>query len=569
MSQKLQTLKSRLKRTGAALLIGTAALGLVACGGDKGDGGGKSSTSSNLVSVDLKGGKSPLDKSFAYKQGEELDVDAFFAAASDNEEMPFTYDSSTFDKKTGATIITNLVSKDDSDSFSIGRLELYGVNQDNILALKGDEATDGQLDIFRKIRAFDVSFTDPDSGSSKFSIGALEVDSLKIKGHGAGAEEALKDGQELAMALDSFSLGGVYLKDLSLDAMEAEDMGIAMKVADLRFGAMQDGKFGGLYMADVEYSMEQSPEMRAMMLGELDANTRAMFEGPLGNLLFPENSQGTISKVTWDGMNISGLMEYLRSGEKPPFSAKNLIWVGGMEINDTVTKINGVQAASIGRSVLDPIEFEWLVPTRIASREEDGVYNIGALMPEGAEALTALVKENGLEAVKYEADFLWDYDTKKGNAKLVSDTKMNGLANFYLDLKLADAPLEPLLTGMEAEDQTVIQNIALEGMTLRIEDEKLLNFVFGVAGQQYGQDAEQMRQTAVGMMGFASMQAAQLGPDYVDYVSAVQGFMTDGGILEISIAPKEKLTMAVLADLEEAGPEAIPGILGLSVTHKK
>ncbi len=569
MSQKLQTLKSRLKRTGAALLIGTAALGLVACGGDKGDGGGKSSTSSNLVSVDLKGGKSPLDKSFAYKQGEELDVDAFFAAASDNEEMPFTYDSSTFDKKTGATIITNLVSKDDSDSFSIGRLELYGVNQDNILALKGDEATDGQLDIFRKIRAFDVSFTDPDSGSSKFSIGALEVDSLKIKGHGAGAEEALKDGQELAMALDSFSLGGVYLKDLSLDAMEAGDMGIAMKVADLRFGAMQDGKFGGLYMADVEYSMEQSPEMRAMMLGELDANTRAMFEGPLGNLLFPENSQGTISKVTWDGMNISGLMEYLRSGEKPPFSAKNLIWVGGMEINDTVTKINGVQAASIGRSVLDPIEFEWLVPTRIASREEDGVYNIGALMPEGAEALTALVKENGLEAVKYEADFLWDYDTKKGNAKLVSDTKMNGLANFYLDLKLADAPLEPLLTGMEAEDQTVIQNIALEGMTLRIEDEKLLNFVFGVAGQQYGQDAEQMRQTAVGMMGFASMQAAQLGPDYVDYVSAVQGFMTDGGILEISIAPKEKLTMAVLADLEEAGPEAIPGILGLSVTHKK
>ncbi len=569
MSQKSQSLKSYLKRTGAALLIGTAALGLVACGGDKGDGAEKSSTSSNLVSTDLKGAKSPIDKSFSYKQGEELDVDAFFAANSDDEEVPFTYDSSNFDKKTGATIITNLVSKDENNSFSIGRLELYGVNQDNILALKGEEATDDRLDVFRKVRAYDVSFSAPEGEAGKITIGALEVDSLKIKGAGTGDHEDLGEGREAAIVLDSFSLGGVYLKDLSIDAMETEDMGIDMKIADLRFGAIEGGKFGGLYMADVEYSMEQSSEMRDMMLGQMDASTRAMFEGPLGNMLFPQNSEGTIAKMTWDGINISGLMEYLRSGEKPPFSAKNLIWFGGMEINDTVTKINGVQAASVGRSVLEPIEFEWLVPTRISSREEDGVYNIGAFMPEGAEALTALVKDNGLEAVKYEADFLWDYDTKKGNAKLVSDTKMNGLANFYLDLKLADAPLEPLLTGMEAEDQTVIQNIALEGMTVRIEDEKLLNFIYGVAGQQYGQDAEQMRQTAVGMMGFASMQAAQLGPDYVDYVSAVQGFMTDGGTLEISIAPSEKLTMAVLADLEEAGPEAIPGILGLSVTHKK
>ncbi len=569
MSQNSQSLKSRLKRTGAALLIGTAALGLVACGGDKGDGGGKSSTSSNLVSADLKGGKSPIDQSFSYKQGTELDVDAFFTATSDNEEMPFTYDSSTFDKKSGATIITNLASKDDNNSFSIGRLELYGVNQDNILALEGEEATDGKLDIFRKVRAYDVSFGALEGETGKITIGALEVDSLKIKGNGTGADEGLKDGQELAMALDSFSLGGIYLKDLSLEAMETGEMGIDMKVADLRFGAMEGGKFGGLYMADMEYAMEQSSEMRDMMLGQMDASTRAMFEGPLGNMLFPQNSEGTVAKMTWDGINISGLMEYLRSGEKPPYSAKNLIWFGGMEASDVVTKVNGVQAASVGLSVLDPIEFEWLVPTRISSSEKNGVYNIGAFMPEGAEALTALVKDNGLDAVKYEADFLWDYDTKKGNAKLVSDTKMNGLANLYLDLKLADAPLEPLLTGMEAEDQTVIQNIALEGMTVRIEDEKLLNFIYGVAGQQYGQDAEQMRQTAVGMMGFASMQAAQLGPDYVDYVSAIQGFMTDGGTLEISMAPKEKLTMAVLVDLEEAGPEAIPGILGLSVTHKK
>jgi hypothetical protein len=569
MSQNSQSLKSRLKRTGAALLIGTAALGLVACGGDKGDGGGKSSTSSNLVSADLKGGKSPIDQSFSYKQGTELDVDAFFTATSDNEEMPFTYDSSTFDKKSGATIITNLVSKDESDSFSIGRLELYGVNQDNIVALDGDEATDGKLDIFRKIRAFDVSFSAPGGETGKFTIGALEVDSLKIKGNGTGADEGLKDGQELAMGLDSFSLGGVYLKDLSIDAMEAEEIGISMNAADLRFGAMEGGKFGGFYAADVEYSMEQSPEMRAMMMGELDASMRGMFEGPLGNMIFPQNSQGTVAEMSWDGLNISGLMEYLRSGEKPPYSAKNLIWFGGMEVRDTVAKVNGKQAASVGLSVLEPIEFEWLVPTRISSSEKNGVYNIGAFMPEGAEALTALVKDNGLEAVKYEADFLWDYDTKKGNAKLVSDTKMNGLANFYLDLKLADAPLDPLLTALEADDETAIQNIALDGMTLRIEDEKLLNFIYGVAGQQYGQDAEQMRQTAVGMMGFASMQAAQLGPDYVDYVSAVQGFMTDGGTLEISMAPKEKLTMAVLVDLEEAGPEAIPGILGLTVTHKK
>ncbi len=568
-------LKTRLKTASAFIFLGVAAVGLVGCGGDKdkGDKGGsqKSSSTVEMVSADFMGGKSPLDKPFTYKGGEELDVDGFFTAMADDGESKISYDSASFDKKSGATVITNLASPSDDNggAMTIGRLELYGLNKENIEALKSDTPSEGMMEIFRKVRAYDISISDGGDGAENFTIGALEIDGLKIDGSKPENAEDMKDGQELAQALDSFSLGGIYMKDLSLQAKEGDQAGINVKLADLRLGGVEGGKFGGLYIAGMDYDMTQSPEMRNMIMSEMDPNMAAMLNGPLGNIILPGSQQASIGELRWGGADISGLMGYLRSGEKPPFSAKNLITIGGVETKDVVQKINGQTAMTSKKSVLDPITFEWLIPTHIASRDNTSVVNLAAYMPADNEGMMALVTDNGLDNIPSKSEFAWDYDTKGGKATLMSDTKMKGFANISFNFNVSEAKLDTIATALEAEDDSALQNIAIDGFSLRIEDENLLNLIFGIAGQQYNQSADEMRQTATGMMGLVQMQASQLGPDYSGFVTAVQGFMSEGGVLEIKMAPKEKLTLGSLEGLASQDPATIPETLGLTITHSK
>ena len=110
------SMKSRLLAASAA-----AVLMLSACGGkDDNDSGSKN--------VDKA--SSPIEQSFKLDNAKPLDVDAFFTMLNDGEEDDeFSYDSTSFDEKSGATIITNLKSSDDESTLSVGRVELYGVKE--------------------------------------------------------------------------------------------------------------------------------------------------------------------------------------------------------------------------------------------------------------------------------------------------------------------------------------------------------------------------------------------------------------------------------------------------------
>jgi len=68
----------------------------------------------------------------------------------------FTFTESKFDSKIGATVVTGLTREEDGGMFSIGRLELYGVQPDQIEAVKTGVADGKMGEIFNRIRAFDV-----------------------------------------------------------------------------------------------------------------------------------------------------------------------------------------------------------------------------------------------------------------------------------------------------------------------------------------------------------------------------------------------------------------------------
>ncbi len=562
------------------LLAASAATVLALAGCTKQDDGTKSSdddvqvtiSDSKKLDLDLDG-KSPLDKPFKLSGAEPLDVDGFITLLADEDDSSdFQYASSSFDSKSGATILQGVSTTDEDGTMTIGRLELYGVNDTYIQALKAGNISDTKDEIFRKVRMFDLEFVgagDSD-GSGTMTIGALEVDGLSFGGVNEDELEGMEDGAEFATIMKAFDLGGIYLKDLNLQGMESEGTGISATVADMRYGGFSGGNVGSMLFKNLDYTITQSTEAKAKLIAEADPQLAALLSGPLGNIVMPANQQASIESISWDGMSFAGMLPYLESGEQPPLDAKNLLSFGKIEAKNSEVFVNGKKASTTGYSALDPIEFAWLVPTRIRSYSKDTKMDLTAYVPDDQPEMMSLFQDNGLNNLTGDGEVLWTYDEKKGDAELDYDVDLTGFANIDLNFKASNAVLETLHTAASnGDDGAAFQEIAINGFNLRIDDEKLLDLAFGVAAMQTGQDAVQLRASAPLMINMGGAQFAQMNPAFPGYLNALSSWISSGGSLEISVDPDAPVSFADLAAQGQTAPESLPDVLKLSVTHSE
>ncbi|WP_306252717.1 hypothetical protein [Parvularcula sp. IMCC14364] len=554
------------------LMAATAASALLlsACGG-----GGETesvnapSPATKPAEVELSG-ESPIYEPYTLTGASALDVDAFFAMMGDEDDPAnVSYGSANFDENTGATVIEQLTTTDEDSTLTVGRMELFGVNEAHIQALKDTEGAVAKDEVFRKVRMFDVTVAGngEDDAGGIVTIDGLEIDGLRLGGMTQDETAELGDGQEFAAAMKAFDLGAIYIDGLSMQGIETEGTGITMAVADMRFGGVSAGKFGPISIENMDYTITQSDEAKAALIEAADPQMKAILGGPLGNIIMPGKQRATIGSLTFDGFSFAGLLPYLESGESAPLSASNLLFFGKLEARDAEMYVNDKLASTTGYSVVEPVEFSWLVPTRIKSYSTDVVSNLTAYVPEEMPEMLTLFQENGLDNLTGESEMLWTYDETSGDASLVIDTDTEGFANFDISFNASEAVLETLHASATEGEGAAFQNVAIDGMTIRIEDEKLLDVIFAVAASQMGQDPQQLRASAPLMINMGGQQFAQMNPAFPAYLAAISNWIGTGGAIEIAVAPEAPVALSTLAATGESAPQTLPDVLGLSVTH--
>lgn len=552
------------------LLAGVAALALGACG--KKEGAGAPETKSSAAAAQT-GAASPLDAPFALKGAEAVDADAIFALLPEDGRP--TYESARFDEKLGATVVSGLVFSDAEDvseeKLLIERAEFYGVDLDAVeRARTGTRAVDAPFEsVFQKVRLFGLSTQSSDENDADASIGAVEIDSFRVRQGGFSDADA---GEKSAAHLfNAFDLGGLYFKDINVAGEDSEEGGkLAFKAPDLRFVGLGGGKLGALIVKDAEYEIVQTPEARQAMAESFGPQGAMLLNGPLAAFIAPANQRVTMKSFDWRGVDLSGWMGYALKDEKPPLTARNLINLGTMKILDTTAYIDGRKAATTAEATVSAAEFTWLMPSKIRTETKGAMYDFSAYLPPEEEKALEIVKRHGLDNVKASGTFAWDWDANKGGAALKTDFDTQGLADFDFDMAFAGLELEKINKAMEAgQSDAVVEQGAFKSLTMTIADEKLLDAVFDIAGLQMNQSGADLRASAPAMIRLSGAQAAALSPRIADYVSALADFVAEGGSLNIAAKPAEPVTFKALSEIGQTGPQAAPDALNLTVTHKK
>jgi len=551
------------------LLAGVAALALAGCSGKDGKASAPQ-TAASAKAVDVKA-QSPIELKYKQKGAKALDVDAFFALMDDAQA---TYDDASFDEKLGATVVTNLRLADanDSDGLTVERAEFYGVDLDAIgrVADKSAAAIDAPFEnVFSKVRLYGVTPIDSDDDAPDVKIGALELDALRIRRGGVNEDSEINEGAQFFNAIE---LGGLYLKDISVSGGDAQaGPKINLSAPDIRFVGIGGGRLGAIIANELSYEFSQTPESVKAIGDAMGPPGAMLLNGPLKNFIAPENQRVTLQSFEWKNIDFSGLLEYGVKGEKPPMSATNLINLGTIKATNAETYIGDKLLSSVAEADIPVMEFTWLIPSKIRAVTKGGKYDFTAYTPASEEQAIAVLKKHGLDNVDASSSVAWDWDPKKGAADLVTDFKSAGFADFDLSFSLGGLELEKINAAMEAGDEDAVAKFGtFKNFSVTLKDEKLLDTIFDFAALQMGAGTgEDLRTSAPAMVRLSGAQFAQMNPRFSGYIDAVAEFLASGGTLTIEAAPEKPVPLSAIDAAGKAGPQTLPDIVNLNVTHKK
>lgn len=556
-------------------LASASALMLASCGG----GGGDSSAPQSKASAAAAkvSSESPLEKTFSVKGAEELDVKRLFSLLPPGLEA--TYADTSFDKKTGATTVSGIkifevsqtsVAETYSEStegyLEVGRAEFFGVDLELLEGINETEATvDAPFKTaFEKVRFFDLKFAGSDEDEAKFSMGAIEFDKLDIREGGMPAEKS--DGA-IAFFFNSFSMAGIYAKDIAFGAGQ-EGLALSFSAPDMRVIGLGGGKLDTFLAKDLEYNLQQDVDTLAA-LGGSASPAGTILDGPLGNFIAPEKQRAIVESVVWNSINLSGIMDYALKSEEPPVTATDLIDLGNISVLNTKTFIGERVFSFTPETTVSDMKFTWLAPSKIRSESKGGTYDFTAYT-EGQEELTEALKELGLDKVKADSLLTYDWNAKKGGADFVTNFDADGLADVSMSFGAEGLVLKDLYDAMKAGDKDAVSTLGeFEGLSIEIADEKLLDAIFTLGGMQAGISAEDARQTAIGGLNIARLQAAQFGGRFNDYIDAIGAFLEEGGTLKIDASPEKPVPFSAFTSVVADGPAAATELVDLTISHKK
>ncbi|WOI53098.1 hypothetical protein [Parvularcula sp. LCG005] len=559
----------------SALLGAAAVLALSACGSD--DEGSAADLSVSKPAAVSK--SSPLDKPFMLKDAEPVDVPALLTSTGLADMLE--YSSAEFDSKLGATVLTNVKPAGENEMMSIGRIEIYGLNDDAITTLTSGGSLAQMTDMFEKVRVFDLAadfpipneptwnaegeMTETAPGKGKFSIAAMEFDGLKLKSKTLAEGEMEAEGADIANKLKSMSFNGMAMKGLLVDMSGVQGgQAIGMTADDMRFGSYSNGKFGGFFAKGFGYNVTQTDESIEQAMSSMGGGAAMIMNSPLKNLIFPKNASGTIGEMTWDGFSVAGLLPYLESGETPPVSAKDLISVGGMEILDQTSMVNGKKAASVERTAISPIEFYHFMPKQIKMVSEGETMDFTAYVGDENPEISSVLKKNGFDKVESESSFVYTFDPKAKSITLRSESDADNLFGMNLNADVGNFDYDAMVAE-DGDGEAAMMATTIKGLSLKLEDEKLVDTIFAVVGAANGTDPAQLRQQASGIVTLGAIQGGQISKRIPDYATAVSTFLNEGGTLEIKVAPAEPVTVGSLAAMGEQNPAGMLDTLNLTV----
>ncbi len=515
---------------------------------------------------------SPLDKPFALKGGKAVDVDALLSLFPDDVRP--TYVKADYDPKLGATVVTGLKFKDKdgegaaSDSLSVVRAELYGVDLDAVSRIKGanSAADDAPLEsVFEKVRLFGV---EPLKGADKgTTIGAIQIDRMRLR---RGAFKSDADDNP-AVFFNAFDAAGIYFKDIVVRPESKDgsrDGNVSFRAPDLRLVGIGGGKLGALIMRNAEYQIDQPDNARAAIEKALGP-VGAALAGPLRNFVAPDRQRVVVKSLEWRAIDASGLMSYGLKKEKPPMSARNLLNLGTVDIQGVDTYLDGRKAATVAQAAISAMEFQWLIPSKIRSETKGAQYDLTAYLPPTEQKAIAALKSHGLSSVRGSGTLAWDWDSTKGGAQLKTGFTTDKLADIQMDAAFSGLQLSRIEAAADAGVKNAQYKVgSLNGFGLTIVDKKLLDAMFDIAAIEMGGTGAELRAStpATIRLGGAAVGAAH--PKFAAYIDAIANFVGEGGTLEISARPRSPVPFETLAALGGEDLQALPDLINLEVVHK-
>lgn len=539
-----------------------ALLALAACGKKEEAGTPEKSAASAQAAA------SPLDSEFTLEGAKPLDVDALFAFLPEDSRP--TYDSAKFDEKLGATVVSNLrFHENGAETFTIARAEFYGVDLDAIERVKAAETASADAPfetIFQKIRIFDLTANDGDADNSKATIGAAEIGALRVRQGGLKGV----DDNGLAWLLNGVNVGGLYFKNLAFTNNEPSAPEMSFSADDFRIVDVSGGKIAAIIGNGLDYEYAQTEDSKNALQSLLGPQAALVLQSPLKGMIAPDKQRTTIKSLEWRGLDFSGLVAHGLKGEKPPYTATDLLSLGDMSFTDMQTFIDDRLAASIEKSTISAKTFTWFVPTKITAATKGMVYDFSAYAPETEEATLEIIRKHGLDNVTGEASAEWTWDSDKGDAALNYSFDTEGFADFTLNLDLSGFEIAKIADAIEAGDDAAVADTAsFKDFSMTLADEKLLEAIFDITAIQTGGSGADLRQSVPAMIRLSGAQAGELGPRFPAYVDAIANFVASGGTLKISAEPPKPVSIQSIATTGETAPQTLPDLLNLEITRKE
>lgn len=548
-----------------------AAVALAGCGKKQ----ATPSSATSVAAADINAA-SPLDKPYRHKGGKEVDIDRLF------EALPLylrpTYDKAAFDQRTGATVVTNLKFGDVASArgFTARRAEFYGVDIGKIEALQS--ATEAPLDapmnlVLGKLRLYDVASAGDGRVAARTKVGAIEIDSLRIR---EGGIPKSSPASGMAALFNSFDVAGVYFKDVRVEGGAAEKSGDQSGAAfdfeadDMRLVGVGGGNLKALLGRDLDYLIRQSPDAIAAAGKGLGPMAEVLIGGPLRNFIAPENQRTKLKSLEWRDISFSGLMGYGLKGEKPPISARNLINLGTMRMTDAETFVGEKRVSIVPDTTVSAMEFAWLAPSKIRAVSRGGLYDFTGYVPDTEKEAIAVLKARKLDKVKGDSDFAYDWNPDRGGAVASAGFDSVGFADFDFDVALEGLELKKIEAAREAGAPQPAADLAkLKLLSITIADEEMLDAFYELSALQTGGTAKDVRAATPAMMRLSKIELQRESPRLASYVEAVAEFLEDGGTLEIRAEPETPVPLSAIVAAGRGGPDAISASINLTVTRTK
>jgi len=259
-------------------------------------------------------------------------------------------------------------------------------------------------------------------------------------------------------------------------------------------------------------------------------------------------------------------MDWGLKGEEPPISARNLIDLGNIRIDDAEMFVGDKRASIVPETIVSDMKFEWLAPSKIRAVTRGGVTDFTAYLPDDATKEIAVLKSYDLDKAKIESSLSYDWSADLGDAVVKADYLSKQLSDFDFNLLLGGLQLEKIAKAEAAgEKDPVVKLGKLKSMSVKIVDHNMLDALFELAALQNGSTAKEIREAAPSFLKIMKLQLSGDNPKTADFIDAIADFIEDGGALEIKAAPKSPVPLSSLAGLKKPDDAAIA--LGLTVTR--